>query len=145
MGDGSWGKSNGKWCVCEECGRGYIYHSDHRSRQGHGLKHCNSCIVRRARIKLKQKAVALFGGKCSACGYDKCLAALEFHHPDKALKTERIKNFNMYSWEVLKGKLRGCVLLCANCHREAEGSEGLRRLANAGTFSQRKEKLEARG
>ncbi len=32
------------------------------------------------RKKLKEDAVNNLGGKCNICGYNKCLAALEFHH-----------------------------------------------------------------
>ena len=36
--------------------------------------------VSRRRKKLKQQAVKYLGGKCICCGYNKCIAALEFHH-----------------------------------------------------------------
>ncbi len=38
--------------------------------------------VSKRRRELRQKAVELLGGKCSMCGYNKCEAALEFHHLD---------------------------------------------------------------
>lgn len=51
------------------------------------------------------------------CGYDKCVAALDFHHIGK--KTFGISSKGLTrSWERLKNELKQCVLICANCHRE---------------------------
>jgi len=77
--------------------------------------------VTRRRKLLKVKAVEYKGGKCVECGYDKCIAALEFHHLDPEKK-----EFNLgvrgltRSWKKIKNELNKCVLLCANCHREIE-------------------------
>lgn len=44
-------------------------------------KKCKSKYhVRQTRYNNKLKAVALLGGKCKRCGYDKHPAALQFHH-----------------------------------------------------------------
>src|SRR5438270_13139423 len=53
-------------------------------------------VVRTQRRK-KQQAVAYLGGKCVACGYCRCQAALEFHHPDPALK-EFTLNYIVSRW-----------------------------------------------
>ena len=67
------------------------------------------------RIKLKME----FGGKCSMCGYNRCLANLHFHHKD-----ERTKSFTIgqttCSYETLKKEAEKCILVCANCHGEIE-------------------------
>ena len=66
------------------------------------------------RTELKERAVAYLGGKCKLCPYDRCLAALEFHHPGQ-------KDFEISSkssWEAIVPELDKCVLLCSNCHRE---------------------------
>lgn len=34
----------------------------------------------------KQKYVAYMGGKCKLCGYNKCMASLDFHHIDPKQK-----------------------------------------------------------
>jgi hypothetical protein len=39
------------------------------------------------RRRLKAKMVECKGGRCILCGYDRCNAALEFHHLDKTTKT----------------------------------------------------------
>lgn len=54
---------------------------------------------------------------CSKCGYNKCAAALEWHHPydnkEHNLSTLLNVSLSLYMQEVQK-----CELLCANCHRE---------------------------
>lgn len=75
--------------------------------------------VQKRRLKVKQMAIEYKGGKCEKCGYNKCVAALEFHH----LNPEE-KDFGIGSkgytrgWEKVKEELDKCILVCANCHRE---------------------------
>jgi hypothetical protein len=66
---------------------------------------------------MKQRAVDHMGGACKACGYDKCIAALEFHHLDPSEKDFAISG-KIRSWTALEVELKKCVMLCANCHRE---------------------------
>lgn len=82
--------------------------------------HCKSCFLKNnttKRLQVKQKCVDYLGGKCSKCGYNKCLAALDFHHVNSSTKDKDYINSRM-SFEKLKIELDKCVLLCANCHRE---------------------------
>lgn len=75
----------------------------------------------RSQRRKKERAVQAFGGCCQRCGYDKCLDALEFHHLDASTKAQSPSYVVMrWSWERAKVELEKCVLLCANCHREAE-------------------------
>jgi predicted HNH restriction endonuclease len=69
------------------------------------------------RRKLKREIVEIFGGKCSKCGYNKCIDALDFHH--KGDKEEPIsKLIKNNSREKILKETKKCILLCANCHRE---------------------------
>ena len=79
------------------------------------------------RWMLKKKAVDFLGGKCSICGYNKCIKALEFHHIDPTEKgtignkkdsTISYMIADLKSWKIIKEELKKCTLLCANCHRE---------------------------
>lgn len=70
------------------------------------------------RHAMKKDIVSIMGGKCSKCGYNKCITALEFHHEEgekDSCLTDMIKNCSKQ--KVLK-EIEKCVLLCANCHRE---------------------------
>ena len=74
--------------------------------------------------KYKIKAVEYKGGKCCRCGYNKCVASLEFHHVDPDKKEAQVsKFFAMNSWNKIKTELDKCVLLCANCHNELHYNE----------------------
>jgi hypothetical protein len=68
------------------------------------------------RADLKDRAIAYLGGKCRGCGYDRCPAALDFHHTSPHEKDFSISQ--QMSWEKLRPELDKCLLLCANCHRE---------------------------
>lgn len=71
-------------------------------------------------VARKIRYIAFLGGKCSACGYDKNLAALEFNHLDPGTKTFGIdmRKMSNTSEALLLAEVKKCVLLCANCHRE---------------------------
>lgn len=58
--------------------------------------------------------------ECQVCGYNKCKAALEFHHLDPTLKEYQVSTFqsSRRNKELVLAELRKCVLLCSNCHRE---------------------------
>lgn len=83
---------------------------------------CRKCrveAVQKRRALIKEKAIQYKGGKCSICGYDKYIGALEFHHLNPNEKDFGIgqKGFTR-SWEKVKEELDKCILVCANCHRE---------------------------
>lgn len=72
--------------------------------------------VKRLKRK-KEKLLGILGGKCSKCGYSRCTAALEFHHTGN--KEGHVAHIlkNSSEEKALK-EVKGCILLCANCHRE---------------------------
>lgn len=75
--------------------------------------------VTKRRKKIREMAIEYKGERCSICGYNKCLKALEFHHLDFNGKDFGIseKGYTR-SWDQVKTELDKCILLCANCHRE---------------------------
>jgi hypothetical protein len=79
---------------------------------------CNVDAVKRRRHAIKKKAVEYMGGKCVKCGYNKCIAALEFHHPDSNKEFGIGANGYTHSWIKLKKELDKCILVCSNCHKE---------------------------
>lgn len=58
------------------------------------------------------------GARCGVCGYDRCLAALDFHHRDPTKKELGIGTGNTPGIARLRLEARKCLLVCANCHRE---------------------------
>lgn len=92
-----------------------------RGPKGKTFWRCRKCeydSLKRRRKKLKLELVDYKGGKCEACGYDRCIEALEFHHTDPAEKDFAITAGVVIGLEKLKVEVDKCVLLCANCHRE---------------------------
>lgn len=68
----------------------------------------------------KLHLIELRGGCCEKCGYNKNLAALDFHHKDpnekeNGLDVRKLSNSSM-DW-IMK-EFDKCLVLCANCHRE---------------------------
>lgn len=62
------------------------------------------------------------GNVCKSCGYNKCPAALTFHHIDPSEKkfwigglSERMNSIYELS-EIIKNEINKCELLCSNCH-----------------------------
>lgn len=94
----------------------YVYvNSENRYR----CVKCRSEAVQKRRDTTKQLMVEYKGGKCEICGYNKCNAALEFHHLDTSEKDFGIayKGYTR-SLETCKKEVDKCILVCANCHRE---------------------------
>lgn len=97
-----------KKTICIRCGR----------EKNCGRKHCNSCNVTLSRKKRAKKVREHFGGKCTLCGYSKCLEALEFHHRDPTQKNFTISNGGTKAIRNIIIEAEKCIMVCANCHRE---------------------------
>ena len=89
-----------------------------------GRFRCRRCVseaVTRWRRRKKALLVQESGGCCRRCGYDACVAALEFHHVDPATKSFAISvDGTTRSLAALREEAAKCVLLCSNCHAEVE-------------------------
>lgn len=64
--------------------------------------------------------------RCSICGYDKCFAAIDFHHNNSQEKIVQVsalirRPISLKSIE----EVRKCTPLCANCHREWHHGSGV--------------------
>jgi len=91
------------------------------ARGGYRCTRCRSEAVSRRRRKVKRLLVEDAGGRCVRCGYDRCVAALEFHHLDPAEKRFALSTRGVArSLEKARVEASKCVLLCANCHAEVE-------------------------
>lgn len=109
------GSANNKQLKCEQIAE----ESSQRKRKKN--KDQYRLYQKRMRIERKKALVELCGGKCTKCGYSKCLRALEFHHLDKDNKTFNLSSLGYTcSWDRLVKEVKKCTLLCATCHRETE-------------------------
>ena len=68
----------------------------------------------------KMKLVAMKGGCCLKCGYNKCLRSLEFHHRNPKEKKFGLNYKEMMHrpWNSIVEEVKKCDLLCGNCHGE---------------------------
>lgn len=83
------------------------------------IKKRNYDKVKSRRKVVKEILVDIKGGKCQNCGYEKCIAALDFHHRDESKKSFSLSTAGLSrSLSKLKKEVEKCDLLCANCHRE---------------------------
>jgi hypothetical protein len=101
---------------CIRCKRDYEF----KCGRGMTTQLCSACWKKVQRDKKKRACVEYLGGKCSLCGYDRCLRALDFHHLDPTTKKFGISGTSKMSFDVLKSELDKCVLLCNRCHAEVE-------------------------
>lgn len=71
------------------------------------------------RRRRKLNLLKICGNKCSICGYDKCVGALEFHHLNSQEKLYGISSGGVCrDLETDIAEVQKCILVCANCHRE---------------------------
>jgi cytochrome c553 len=76
--------------------------------------------VTRRHQKIERILVDEAGGRCTICGYDRCLANLHFHHVDPSAKSFAMTTATGKSLEAYRREAEKCVLVCANCHGELE-------------------------
>ncbi len=89
---------------------------------------CRAEAVADRRRRVKEILVEEAGGACAVCGYDRCIGALEFHHVEPANKAFALSHRGVArSLAKARAEALKCVLLCSNCHVEAEAD--LRRVA----------------
>jgi transposase len=91
------------------------------SRGTYRCLRCRSEAVSRRRRRLKALLVDEAGGRCRLCGYDRCVAALHFHHLDGDTKVFGLaeRGFTR-SLDIARAEAAKCALLCSNCHAEVE-------------------------
>lgn len=76
-------------------------------------------------MKRKLYLIEQRGGRCESCGYDKNLAAFDFHHKDPTEKDHGLdmRKLSNMSMENILVEFDKCEVLCANCHREKHSPE----------------------
>jgi transposase len=114
-------KQAGKATVMRECSKHGMTEFWLEGRGYYRCKRCRLERVSRRRRKVKQILVAEAGGCCVLCGYNRCVAALHFHHLDPSSKKFHLSMHGAArSIASARAEMAKCVLLCANCHAEVE-------------------------
>ena len=117
--------------ICEICNQDYETNSHSRiycykcsgesTRNDYLTRKHQKTILRRS---MKLQAIKLLGNKCSICGYDRCIDALEFHHKNPSEKEFKLGSGNTISWKEYKAEVMKCILVCSNCHKEIHSKLG---------------------
>jgi hypothetical protein len=93
---------------------------------------CLKCLQEWERSKFQERIFKIVGGrdkvKCQSCGYDKCIAAIDFHHINPSTKDHLVSGMKNYSEKKLRSEIEKCMMLCCMCHREVHA--GMRSLPN---------------
>lgn len=63
------------------------------------------------------RALRILGNKCASCGFDDYSCSLEFHHVNPEEKDPTFYSMRFWSWARIEREIKGCVILCSNCHR----------------------------
>ncbi len=100
-----------KCCQCGEIDPAKFY--------GHKRAICGSCHnaynIKQGRDK-RLRAVRELGGRCQACGFNRYMCSLDFHHKNPAAKDPNFRSMRGWSWKRIIAELEKCTLLCKNCH-----------------------------
>ena len=117
--------------ICEICNnkfdtgslsRIYCYKcSGESTRTDYNTRKHQKTILRRS---MKLQAIKLLGSKCSICGYDRCIDAIEFNHKYPNEKEFKLGSVNTISWKEYKKEALKCMLVCSNCHKEIHSELG---------------------
>jgi hypothetical protein len=102
--------------LCKVCGE--MNKNEFYQKQRSKCKKCRNKDATKRFRKNKQDAVDYHGGECMICGYNKCTAAMEFHHLDRDDKDSNIAEVRTCSLRTIKEELDKCILVCCRCHRE---------------------------
>jgi hypothetical protein len=93
----------------------------------HYLNNKSKAIARTARNK--KKGIVKYRDfkktlKCSKCGYNKCVSAIEFHHMGSQKKENVIAVLiGTGCFKRAYEEMKKCEVVCSNCHRELHEKE----------------------
>lgn len=82
-------------------------------------KYCWVCTNKKNREDKLKKLQEYTGDSCWFCNYNRCWAALEFHHVYPESKLFGLTKREMqFTWGRIFEEAQKCVLACSCCHRE---------------------------
>lgn len=106
---------DGLQAACKECKRKKDREAYRLSQTRRASVQDRREIVRGFNRRLMQRYKGFCG--CKLCSESEPVA-LDLHHLDMTTKEHNPANMVSFSTEAMKGEIRKCVVLCANCHRK---------------------------
>lgn len=120
-----------KICASKMQKESYAKNREHhleRARQWRKEPHNNILEYARHKTHLQLGIEAITEAKkngCSICGYNKCIAALDFHHTNDSPKKTAVSKMRNHNISKLKEEISKCIVVCANCHREIHAGQNI--------------------
>lgn len=114
--------------LCKGCNTTFEVNGDNFFANGYtpiGTKKwkalCKSCHTNNRANNFEMIVSSMFlVYECCVCKYNKCKAAIDFHHVSPENKLLGISRFRCgnYTKDKVIAELQKCIMLCSNCHRE---------------------------
>lgn len=104
--------------LCSKCGT-----TDPESFANH-KNMCRECFKiesKKRKGDAHAKALMILGEKCAHCGYNEFEVALDVHQVDPTIKDPNFAGMRGWSENEIERELRGCMVLCKNCHAAVHG------------------------
>lgn len=132
--------------ICAKCGvskQVTDFYEKKNKKSGYDAT-CKECRLEEAKERYQKNKLEWYTYlkdvlhiKCEICGYDKCIAALDFHHIDpdeKDFCVSKItgKALTKRSLKKVLTEMEKCMVLCARCHKEEHYLETERELFRQG-------------
>jgi hypothetical protein len=107
-------------CNNELKGKQKMFCTTKCKNQSTNNKNQNYLAQQKRGLERKVYLINLLGGCCAKCGYNKNIAAFEFHHNDPSKKEGQLdmRKLSNSSMEWIMKEVEKCQLLCSNCHKE---------------------------
>jgi hypothetical protein len=115
-------KKDGRTSSCKICNdiKYKKYYIEHKQQIAKHLKKYQKKRVEKHKKAWMPILKEIYGTiACTKCGYDKCFAALDFHH--RKGETKKFGIAIILACKVTAKRIKEikkCDILCANCHRE---------------------------
>lgn len=98
---------------CAKCGATDAAHfANHKNL----CRECFKIESKQRKGDARSKALNYLGDKCAHCGFDDFEIALDVHQMDPTIKDPNFAAMRGWTWDEIEKELRGCTLLCKNCH-----------------------------
>ncbi len=99
-----------KCVLCRETDPAKFY-----GRRWNFCKDCDNERTKRRGQANRVYAIEKLGGVCKDCGFD-VPVCLDVHHLDASTKDVAFASMRSWSRERIDAELKGCTLVCKNCH-----------------------------